>query len=182
MLHFAFDKDLRFDDRHRYSRNIIWVNFEFLNQANDPDELNKQILIGLASRVYKTNKKNIRYGMNYLGSYFDEEGNLHMKSGEIGLTCATFLLAFFKGCFALDLLQYTQWPSREGDKIMQARLVAILKEEKVDQEHITRVEAENVKARFLPEEVTAASTCPFPPAAFDYCEKFGAEIKSILYL
>jgi len=181
MLHFAFDKDLRFDERHKYAKDIIWVDFEFFNDSNDFEDNNKQILIALAHRVSKRNLNKIRYGISYNGDYFDDQGNLFLQSGTVGLTCATFLLAFFKGCFALDLLNYFEWPSREGDKKMQERLLNILLAENVDKEHLQRVESENIKARFLPEEVTAASASKDLPAGFEFCNSLGSEINRYLY-
>jgi hypothetical protein len=181
MLHFAWDRDLRFDADFASYDHLVWMPFGYYAPGNDPDGYFNDVLIGLAHRVYSRNATSLRYGINYFGDYFDDNGALHQQAGTVGLTCATFLLALFRGSAGLHLLEYERWPARaEMDAELQQRAVRNMRRPGQDREQAKRIEAENVKARYLPEEVTAASARLPLPASFDYCNKVGVQINDVL--
>jgi hypothetical protein len=71
-------------------------------------------------------KSEIPYGFNYKETAFDRSGALKLGNSEIGLTCATFVLAVFK-FEGFDILKQEEWPLRPADADVRKVIVAGLK-------------------------------------------------------
>jgi hypothetical protein len=182
MLHFGWHKQLHFNDELEFFDTLCWLNFDYFSPDNDPLGLNKEQLIVWAYSVFEESKNfPIPYGINYFGDYFGlEDKRIHLTADTVGLTCATFLVAFFSG-YGLDLIHYKEWPSRPDDATKQEEIVSTMYKTGVPETHIEKVAAEQVKARFLPEEITASSACTGLPAGFAYCEELGSRINNVLH-
>lgn len=120
------------------------------------DDDNLQILAEAASRVWDKNKeKGIPYGFTYTGaSTFN--GDLKFKDQEgAGLTCATFLLAFFSE-LGHDIIDIESWQARADDaawqKYIYDQLSGALGEEKAK----LMESSIGVAYRFRPEEVVGS--------------------------
>lgn len=103
---------------------------------------------------------NIPYGIFYLKTVFSKEGKLCLGGGEVGLTCATFVLAVFRTC-EIDLLDISTWLPREDDSKFQTKIMYHLsnglQNGTVSKDHFDRVNKDVGCARFRPEEVAISS-------------------------
>jgi hypothetical protein len=124
----------------------------------------------LSQACWQRGGQRIPYGLAYDGGKFRADGRMELASGELGLTCATFVLAVLAGA-GLTLLDLATWDQRDDkrradDDAWHASIVAFLKKTKTDDditdEHIAGVESEKNCARYRPEEVAGA--CGLGPA------------------
>jgi hypothetical protein len=111
----------------------------------------------------------IAYALHYDGARLTADGALISGPDENGLSCATFVLAFFEG-LNLPLLVRSTWPTRATDRSRHERLVRSLRATKdkfnISEEHIAKVELEIGCVRYRPEEVAAACGIVPKPVPF----------------
>lgn len=147
MLHLASHYDLKCQP---LGKNYKCVPGSYFND----EEL--QILSEAASRMWDQNKENgIPYGFTYSGaSVFN--GDLTFKDeGGAGLTCATFLLAFFSE-LGHDIIDIENWQSREDDVQWQKYIVSVF-EKLLGKEVAKTLEVSMGGAyRYRPEEVVGS--------------------------
>ena len=137
-------------------------HYDFANDAYDPtykmvlcpdfDELELQLLAEQARRMWKKTGKRIAYNFDYDGSgAFDLDLSFLAADGR-GLTCATFVLAFFVR-YGHQIVDATSWKFRPEDRRWQQIIFDALKS-KLSPEHAARM-FDNIgaAARFRPEEV-----------------------------
>lgn len=114
---------------------------------------------------------NIPYGIFYLNTVFSKEGKLCLGGGEVGLTCATFVLAVFRTS-KIDLLDISTWLPREEDSEFQSNILYYLNDGlikgKVSKDHFDRVKKDVGCARFRPEEVAISSGFKFEDMPVKY--------------
>lgn len=147
MLHLATHYDLRCEPLTNKYKCVPGSYF------NDED---LQILAETASRMWDQNKeKGIPYGFVYNGaSVFN--GDLKFKDQEgAGLTCATFLLAFFSE-LGHDLINIEGWQSREDDEAWQKYILAQLSGALGEVKSKLMGASIGVAYRFRPEEVVGS--------------------------
>ncbi|MBI6911689.1 hypothetical protein [Pseudomonas palleroniana] len=147
MLHLATHYDLRCEPLTNKYKCVPGSYF------NDED---LQILAETASRMWDQNKeKGIPYGFVYNGaSVFN--GDLKFKDQEgAGLTCATFLLAFFSE-LGHDLINIDGWQSREDDEAWQKYILTQLSGALGEAKSKLMGASIGVAYRFRPEEVVGS--------------------------
>lgn len=129
--------------------------------------------------------KDIPYGIFYQKTGFDKNGKLLLGEGEVGLTCATFVLAAFKAA-KIDLIDIFTWSAREDDSIFQSKILSILSDGlkcgKVSQDHFDKVKNDVGCIRFRPEEVAVSSGFKFEdmPVCYDELSKISIQVKDKL--
>lgn len=126
-------------------------------------------LLMLLDKVGAANSNAIAYAFGYDGTtrFEPTSGLIRLGSGQIGLSCATFVLALFDTVGA-PLVDVTTWTTRDGDDATKATLIDLLREcerrGQIEAGHADRAAAEASHcARFRPEDVLAAAT-EAPPA------------------
>jgi hypothetical protein len=119
----------------------------------DEDELD--LLAEQARRMWKKNGQGLPYNFDYDGSAaFDFDMSFLSEKGR-GLTCATFVLAFFDR-YGHKIVDASSWKFRPEDTRWQQTIHGILRSQ-LAPEHAARM-IENIggAARFRPEEVVAS--------------------------
>lgn len=131
-------------------------------------------------------KEQIGYALQHdPEALFDPDtGRLAIPNG-LGLSCATFVLALFRGARFL-YLDTKNWPTgREGDIEAHTELMKMLDKYCSDKQHVEAVRKEAGCARFRPEEVAGAALCsvyPVPARKAEDCGYFvrgGIEIQTV---
>ncbi len=115
------------------------------------------------------------YALRVEASRFEESGRLVLGAGELGLTCAAFVLLIFRNA-GVELLDCATWTQRSpertaADEEAQRRLVVMLHRE--NSAHADAVAAEVGCLRFRPEEVAAASAHRPHPVDYARVEALG---------
>lgn len=143
------------------------------------DEERLALVAAMCERLIERNDSwAIRFGFRFDKTRFDHAtGELVLGEDELGLTCATFVLAVFKSV-GIDLLKYDEWPARDGDRARFEELrLAVHERSPNDSDHLDALASEQDSVRFRPEEVAAASAQPLPPpCAFNVAEADGAAL------
>lgn len=120
----------------------------------------------MCRRVWMRHKqRGLRYGFRYDRSRFESTGELRLGSDEVGLTCATFLLAVFRSV-GVELLRLDEWPERAEDEKRWTALLAMLESQGVDAAHLKALRGQTNARRYRPDEVAAGSSVT-PPCGFD---------------
>lgn len=180
LFHLAFHNSLILEKVENFKGNFYCVEFTLLNGTNDPDYYRREAIYQFIQTVYEESKtKSISYALKYDKSFFDISGHLKLTPGCIGLTCATFILAFFKGV-GYELLNSSDWEPRSEDDAWHSEIIDLMESFRerfsIDITHIENVKKEKGCVRFRPEEVVAASHF-FPlPANINECQALGKEI------
>lgn len=135
-------------------------------------EIPTERALSLAAYVRMVVRKNaagqVPYGFTLPAKFFDEFGDITLNPKNIGLTCATFVLAVMHAA-GLQLVEYKSWPHRKEDIEFQQDVIDGMKSGvygTVAAEHIDRVKASKGALRFKPLEVAAASVCDVYPVTF----------------
>lgn len=125
----------------------------------DVPEDRMEAIAGVCRRIIKRAENGIseiKYATRYEGGIFKEDGSVSLVGKEVGLTCATFVLAILHWA-QLVPLRLDSWEARSGDLEWHARIVQVLKDTSgVSEEHLRAVEEEKGCARFRPADVAAA--------------------------
>ena len=128
----------------------------------------------------------IFYGINFSESRFDSKGNLILATGELGLTCATFVMAVLERSLGIQLIDQATWEARDEDAEWQKITLELLRNKNArnpgyyPDELISQYQ-ENIGCfRYRPEEVGSATSSDTIPATYDYCEEKGCQLVEAL--
>jgi hypothetical protein len=139
------------------------------------------VLAEMCSLVWEKFKtgRSLPYALRWTKAGFAQDGRVALAGGQVGFTCATFVLALFDSA-GLSLVQTETWPQRADDVSRQEEFVALLKAHGADGPHVLAVQAEIGCVRFRPEEVTNAGLFFFEerPVAFESVATFAANMKA----
>lgn len=146
VLHLAWHYDLRNEPYAKKYMCVPCVNFEV-------EEL--EYFAEHASRISSQNiRKGIPYGISYSGAAVFNGQQEFIDEAGAGLTCATFILAFFKD-LGFEILDLESWVVRDDDKDWQQMIYSeILKRDPAKAQSI-KAELGNA-FRYRPEEVVAS--------------------------
>ncbi|MGQ2985194.1 hypothetical protein [Flavobacterium sp.] len=128
----------------------------------------------------------IDFGIKYTNSKFNGDGTLVYAKGDIGLTCATFILSILNSA-GIILIDLESWKERATDFEWQTEILKYYTSVNNATPEIFRSELlshykDNLGCfRFKPEEVAAASSAEVMPSKMDYCEFYGKDILKKLY-
>jgi hypothetical protein len=158
-LHLASDRDLRCDAPRADADAAV--------SPLEPERLAQ--VAQMCRRVWRRHENHkLRYGFRYDRSRFERSGELRLGPDEVGLTCATLVLAVYRSV-GLELLRRDEWPERLEDTARWVTLVAMLEAHGVDAAHIRALRGQTDAPRYRPDEVAAASSvappCPFSEAS-----------------
>ena len=118
----------------------------------------------------------VPYGFSaYIGWLRAVDARIEIPPNGVGLNCATFVLAIYHHA-VVDLVDLTDWPSREADTAVQGIIVANLAIADSEQAEKVRAEIGNIRVR--PEEVAGASICESQPARFNDVQRPSRYIRS----
>ncbi len=132
--------------------------------------------------IWRANqKRGIPYGFSAPTECFDAAtGRYLIGPTQLGLTCATFVLAVFHRA-GLPLVDYDSWPAdRPGDREWQENVVRLLEKTAASADHITAVRADAGAVRFRPEDVAGAATVSPLPAHFESAAERAQQILEAL--
>lgn len=119
------------------------------------DDDNQKVFAGLALAIANASPQ-IPYAFDMDGNIFEPNGHFKVPPPGKGLTCATFVCAFFI-THGIELLDRGTWPERPDDVQWQQSMVGILERHGAERDHIDAV-LQNLGPRFRPEEVAGASS------------------------
>jgi hypothetical protein len=117
----------------------------------------------------------IRFGFRFDSTRFNDDGEYVLGENEVGLTCATFVLALFRSA-GVELLRVREWPTRPDDEVRHNELIDSFASDRGDIEHINALQREVGVVRFRPEEVAAASAVPPHPCSFTDASQAGVAL------
>lgn len=163
-------------------------NYDFSNEPLEPeyrlvpcndfsdDELD--LLAELARNLWKQSGSGIPYNFDYDGTRAFDLDLSFMADGGRGLTCATFVLAFFE-LFGLAIVDVDSWRFRSADLRWQKIIFGVF-EKDLSPEHAERMKANIGKAaRFRPEEVIGSvNRFVGVPIHFEHARLLGSEFMS----
>jgi len=164
ILHLAWHHSLCNDALPHEQHEFFWARVDL------PAE-RAEALAALCRRIMRRNAQEIGYGLLYKGGRFAPDGMVLLEGSEVGLTCATFVLAALKGG-GIELLKLSSWPPRSEDRQWQRSIIALLRScrekdpKRVSAQHIASVEEEEGCVRYRPEEVTGACSEDAFPVEF----------------
>jgi hypothetical protein len=165
-IHLAF--------HHRLQDEPAGPTWGWVAPALSDDKL--RLVAAAARRVQRAHADGkVPYALRVEASRFEESGRLVLGAGELGLTCAAFVLLVFRNA-GVELLDCATWTQRSpertaADEEAQAVLVAMLRRD--NPAHADAVAAEVGCLRFRPEEVAAASAHPPHPVDYARAEALG---------
>ena len=169
--HLAWELDLR--NEQTALDSCCWINVN----------LEPQILEFISAHLQENmdqNKASVAYDVRYSssGEYFDRQTWTY-TAVEPGLTCATFVMAIFRG-FAIEVLSLDRWPTREEDIEQLEKLIRWLEKSGVSAERIHAQRMSNVGLRYRPEEVAGAVSEAVWPVPFKVAEPLGRGVRQHL--
>jgi hypothetical protein len=170
-LHLAWHETLQ---QEPPDKSYLWLDIPL-------DPLNKMHFATYCAMVYDNNKEGIPYGLSLGGSDFSVDGNFIQKEPHVGLTCATFVLRVFHAQ-GFNIVDFEKWPSKEGDKKWQLKIIGILKKH-VSSEYFNSQYDKILSgvARFKPEEVVVAGTLENPPFGSEEIKRHTSDLlKSVI--
>lgn len=147
-----------------------------------PRPLTRLVIAQCVRIMERYEQRGLPYGLRYACGQFTPNG-VYEPKGDIGLTCATFVLAVFASA-GLELLNRDDWKLRIDDIGDKERLIDIVRGGGDEQHAIAMANEHEMKApRFRPEEVAAAGTVDANawPLGFRDAEFRGAEIVTELF-
>jgi len=159
-------------DITRYSKTRLYLwGLPYTNQARHGDIIAKIVLLK------KNNKhRRVPYGFSVPDNFFDKTtGEMILAPGNVGLTCATLVLAIFH-MIGLNLIDYSSWSSRESDLVAQNSLRDHLETQGEKQAFVDAVEAQINGFRYRPEEVMAAALTSKDINTKNQLEPLGEEV------
>lgn len=168
LLHLAFHHMLRHDEL------VDGNSFYFAQVDLDPDN---QTVIAAFAELFGNRAPKIPYGFDASGIVIDDQGQVGGLELGKGLTCATFVLAFFRR-FAFEVINVGTWPKREDDEVWQKKMIKWMSAYGAGGDHIAALEKNGLAARFRPEEVVGAVAEGVDswPVRFENALKFAEEV------
>jgi hypothetical protein len=152
---------LHLADHHKLTRDSLDGKTGWVVAANISAEALASVA-AMCERVWIRQGSKIPYGFRYDMTRFDvENGSLVLGKDEVGLTCATFVLAVFSS-IGLEVLARTSWPEREDDTVRWQKLATYLEKTCDDKAHVVAVKQQVNAKRFRPLEVAGGSRHVLP--------------------
>lgn len=135
----------------------------WISPAIDPLDIGN--VVAVCCDIWNANTDGkIPYGFSDYTNFFNTETwRQIIGPNNIGLTCATFVLAVFKSA-QIDLIQPNTWKDRPGDTEWKAQIVDTLKKYQIEQSHIDQVKLQSKGLRYRPSDVAAAALTEAPSA------------------
>lgn len=159
LLHLASHYDLRMERWKSPYKCIPCQNFDF-------EEL--QYFAEHASRIYSQNPGGIPYGFEYVGAGAFNGDSSFKDSPGAGLTCATFILAFFED-LGYEVLDLKSWDVSPEDTQWQNNIFDMLCKEMSSEKAAAQYHLIGQAVRYKPEEVLA-SVAIYDSAPVTYSE------------
>ncbi len=161
MVHLCGHCELRIDPP---SDDYAWVDFHTYDEWEAVQLASHVGLVALANE-----DEGIPFGLDFEPAGFDvNTGCWLLGSGEVGLTCATFVASIFAR-FGFPVVDPEQWPVRTEDREVQKILVDALVSRKASTEYVDSQRGKiGLTARFRPEEV--AASCASPDKPLNHCD------------
>ncbi len=124
LLHLAFHLRLKCDSYEKFNNDYFWL---ICPNLDDDEQLQ---LASHVKSVFDKNQNRIPYGLAYssIGS-FDSDGTLIENSKNLGLTCATFVMALFND-FGFPIIDTDSWELRADDTIWQNHIINCMKDDR----------------------------------------------------
>lgn len=148
------------DEELGWDQGYLWI------EVQAPLEKRRalvQLCRRIAERVGEQGQA-VRYAVrHHLGKFDPQTGAYAPASGELGLTCATCVLAACRGV-ELELVDVSTWPERPEDEAWIERILEYLRRR--DPDWAKAVKADGLCPRFRPNEVAGASLSPFGKVPF----------------
>lgn len=163
-LHLAWDREIKDepldDEELGWDQSYLWIEIQApLAKRRALAQLCRRI----AERV-RVHGQTVRYAVRYHLGSFDPQTGAHVPAaGELGLTCATCVLAICRGV-ELELVDIPTWPVRREDEAWFQRIVGYL--QRADAEWARAVAEDGLCPRFRPNEVAGAALSPFGKVPF----------------
>ena len=158
LLHLAGDRELV--DEPIDAESLGWDHRFLWMEVQAPMPKRRalaQICRRVGERVIELGQV-VRYAVrHYIGRFNQDTGAYEPGNGELGLTCATTVLAVCRGV-GLELVDVAAWPSRDEDAAWIEGVVAYLRGR--DPTFATAVANDGLCPRFRPHEVAGASLSP----------------------
>lgn len=179
---------LIFFDRKTKTRRLLHLadHYKFKNEVpgatyrifpNDNFSFGEaEFLAERAQRLWDVNGAKIAYGLDYQGEVVFDENMKFVDEDGLGLTCATFLLAFFDRC-GFPIAEINSWLPRANDAIFQESIFNYLRPH-LNKEQFERAKNAVGKApRYRPEEVVACfSHYDDKPSSFQNAQVWGCAV------
>lgn len=163
MLHLAWHKDLRNDPvADKPMQKYAWVSPNLSRER-------ALALVAWCRRIWKRHeKRGLAYGLRFDATIFHQTGEVRWGTDEVGLTCATFVLAVFRAA-RIELLRLGDWPEPdEHDRARQRALVQSLRNDpQVPRDHCDALDREvGMVSRYRPVQVAGACSVSSWPCSF----------------
>jgi len=152
--------------------DYIWI---------DPDIPSRRLrqVTAVCRKIWRSNEGALPYAFSPPNDCFDRDtGNFLIGPTNLGLTCASFVLAIFEAA-GLQLARYETWPTnRSGDLEWQKWIIEQLGKGKqpATAEHMDAVKEEVGAVRYRPEDVAGAASSSPLPADFAAAKKQAAAV------
>ncbi len=176
VFHFAWHQLLKYEQTIPRGKSI-YIGLKKYTRSTDIGSLKLSSFFESIELVYNAQQLvKPAYGLQYstlIG--FDGSGLINLN-GSVGLTCSTFILAFFKR-YDKELVDISTWePRLSEDSEWKDFVIKQMEKHKVEKEHIEKVRNENVIYRFKPEEVVSAGINNPMMSDFTFCSNKGKEL------
>lgn len=179
---------LVFYDRDKQSKRFLHLawHYQFTNDELESDYFiypNNSFNLGeveylaeRAQRLWDINGQKIAYGLDYNGArIFDDELKFLGQDGA-GLTCATFVLAFFERC-GFPVAELASWLPRKSDASFQQWVCDTLKARLNEEQYERAMNSIGNAPRYRPEEVVACfSHYDVDPIGFPDAQVWGCAV------
>ena len=170
LLHLAWHYDLR--------NEFLGPTYFLVEHKFTPPRMRQ--VAARCRQIAKANPRGLPFAFSYPNGCFDgETGRYLFASSQIGLTCATFVLAVFEVA-GLKLLEMESWRERDDDDQWQQGVLSHLRggldDGKVTQSHIHDVERQVGAFRCRPEEVAGSTASETHPIQFELAVRLGEQV------
>lgn len=144
------------------------------------DPITTDIIIAQIVKV-RTHKDILAYSFGNEGDVFGPSGEvLGLDTAGTGLTCATFVIAFFAS-IGIEICLGSTWLARSDDRDWQRNMMKHVSEDpKATCEHIWGMRRYIGAIRFRPDEVAICATHSNPPLDFETAKALAAELQQML--
>jgi hypothetical protein len=180
-IHFAGSNDIRLIPLPDLTHNDhICLGIEKIVSQKGKQEDILATLVTLAESISDCKEQNIPFSFNYTGATFNLDTG-KFPEDSYGLTCATFVVSFFKSV-NIYLVNYPNWPIRNEDTDMMIETLEVLGElEGLSKEELRqKIKEEFPCSRVRPNEVFASAMYPyFSAAEHNYCSEIAVKCLAI---
>lgn len=172
-IHFAWHHDLR-------DQPASEDYFSSPCHAFDDDPFSTELLVAHAINV-RTYKQLIAYGFGYESAMFDQKGRLvGLEDAGSGLTCATFVLAFFSS-LGFEICIQSTWGARPDDREWQKNAMRHMAQTPTATcQHVMGMRKYVGSSRFRPDEVAVSAASSNIALDFSTARTLADELQQLL--